>query len=116
MQLSNKWTLKMNQIYSFLLLASTIFLAMHVIANQDDEISKMQKALNAQVMEKPFSVEDEAKIDAYVREAAKNNLKPEVTTAPSYWRPGYTCADIYHRGWRHYRNCRYYRYYYGRYW
>ncbi len=83
---------------------------------QADAIAEMQRKLNAEVMEKPFSVEDEKKIDAYVKEAMAKDLKPEVQKAPSYWRPGYTCANIYSHGWRAYRNCRYYHRYYGRYW
>ena len=87
-----------------------------VMASEEDEMAAMQRRLNAEVMEKPFSVEDEKKIDAYIKDAMKKDLKPPVTTAPSFWRPGYTCASIYHRGWNHYRSCRYYRRYYGRYW
>lgn len=87
-----------------------------VSAQTEAEMRAMQQALNKQVLEQPFSVEDEAKIDAYVKEAMKKDLKPEVTKAPSYWQPGYTCANIYSYGWSAYRNCRYYLRYYGRYW
>jgi len=80
------------------------------------EMAEMQKKLNAEVLEKPFSVADEAKIDAFIKDAMKKDLKPEVKKAPDYWQPGYTCANIYSYGWRAYRNCRYYRRYYGRYW
>jgi hypothetical protein len=79
-------------------------------------MAAMQQRLNQEVLEKPFSVEDEAKIDAYIQDAMKKNLKPTVTKAPSYWQPGYTCASIYSRGWNTYRNCRYYHRYHGRYW
>ena len=80
------------------------------------ELADMQKKLNVEVLEKPFSVADEAKVDAYIKDAMAKNLKPEVSKAPSYWRPGYSCADIYHYGWNGYRNCRYYHSYYGHYW
>lgn len=85
-------------------------------AQTDEELRAMQQQLNAEVMEKPFSVEDEAKIDQYINEAMQKELKPEVTKAPSYWKPGYTCANIYNHGWSAYRNCRYYHRYHGRYW
>lgn len=81
-----------------------------------DKLAKIQQQLNAEVLEKPFSVEDEEKIQNYIKQAMEKNLKPEVKKAPSYWRPGYSCRDIYHHGWRSYRNCRYYRHYYGHYW
>jgi len=83
---------------------------------QKEAMAEMQRRLNAEVMEKPFSVEAEEKIDAYVKEAMAKDLQPEVKKAPQFWRPGYTCRDIYHHGWNHYRNCRYYHRYYGRYW
>lgn len=86
------------------------------LAQTAEELAEMQKKLNAQTLERPFSVEDEAKIDAYIKDAMKKELEPEQKQAPSYWRPGYTCADIYSYGWSAYRNCRYYRRYYGRYW
>lgn len=85
-------------------------------AQSEEEMRAMQQQLNKEVLEKPFSVESEAKIDAYVKQAMAKDLKPEATQAPSYWQPGYTCRDIYHHGWDVYRNCRYYRHYYGRYW
>tara|TARA_Y100001001_G_scaffold113028_1_gene110702 strand:+ start:1505 stop:1864 length:360 start_codon:yes stop_codon:yes gene_type:complete len=83
---------------------------------QKEAMAEMQRRLNAEVMERPFSVEAEEKIDAYIKNAMAKDLKPEVRKAPDFWRPGYTCRDIYHHGWNYYRNCRYYRSYYGRYW
>lgn len=85
-------------------------------AQTNEELRAMQQQLNAEVMEKPFSVEDEAKINKYIKEAMEKDLKPEVSKAPSYWRPGYTCANIYSYGWSAYRNCRYYHRYHGYYW
>jgi hypothetical protein len=87
----------------------------HTVASEEDELAEMQRKLNAEVMEKPFSVADEKKIDAYIKDAMKKDLKP-AAKAPKFWKPGYTCASIYHYGWNHYRSCRYYRSYYGRYW
>jgi hypothetical protein len=39
-----------------------------------------------------------------------------LATPPTYWRRGYTCANIYSYGWRAYGDCTYYHRYYGRYW
>ncbi len=76
----------------------------------------MRKGLNAKVLEKPFSVADERRIMAYVKYAMEKDLKPATEEAPSYWQAGYSCADIYDYGWETYRDCRYYRHYYGEYW
>ena len=80
-----------------------------------DDMAEMQRRLNQEVMQKPFSVEDQARIDAHIKEAMKKNLEP-VKTPPSYWRPGYTCDSIRHYGWRPYSDCYYHYQYYGRYW
>ncbi len=84
-------------------------------AAPESERERMQRQLNEQVMAAPFSVEDQAKIDAYVKNAMEKNLKP-VANPPAYWRPGYTCASIYSYGWRAYGDCSYYHRYHGRYW
>lgn len=86
------------------------------LADEAADMAAYQAQLNAQVMEKPFSVEDEAKIDAFVKSAMEKDLKPDVSAKPATWRPGYTCANIYGVSWAAYRNCRYYHRYYGRYW
>ncbi|MGX5175026.1 hypothetical protein ACUR5C_13475 [Aliikangiella sp. IMCC44653] len=86
-----------------------------VIAFNAESIAEMQKKLNAEVMEKVFSVEDEKKIKAYIQESLKKQQQPQ-TKPPKYWRKGYTCADIYQYGWNQYQSCRYHRHYYGRYW
>ncbi|HEC19666.1 MAG TPA: hypothetical protein ENI97_10030 [Gammaproteobacteria bacterium] len=74
----------------------------------------MQRQLNAEVMEKPFLAEQQEKVEAYIKEAMKKDLKP-----PEYkgrhWRRGYTCHDLLRYSWREYRDCRYYYHYYGRY-
>ncbi|MET3120318.1 hypothetical protein AAKU64_004570 [Undibacterium sp. GrIS 1.8] len=85
-------------------------------AQTEREMAEMQRKLNAEVMEKPFSVADEAKVDAFIKDAMAKNLKPVETKAPAHWQNGYTCADIYQYGWSGYQNCRYYHHYYGRYW
>ena len=79
----------------------------------DDSIEEMQKKLNQGVMQKEFSVEDTAKIDAYIKDAMKKDLKPQ-EKPPAGWRPGYTCADLHN--YYEYRNCLYYYRYHGYYW
>ncbi len=82
---------------------------------EDRERELMQQQLNQQVMAAPFSVEDQARIDAYVKNAMQKDLKP-VPNPPPYWRRGYTCDSIRSYGWRAYGDCYYYYRYYGRYW
>lgn len=98
-----------------LLFASLSTLPCYALS-EEEEMAAMQRQLNKEVMEKPFSAADEAKVEAFMKSAMKKDLKPEQLSAPSFWRPGYTCANIYSHGWRQYRNCRYYHRYYGRYW
>lgn len=86
-----------------------------VFAGDEDKMAEMQRQLNKRVMEKPFSVEDAAKINAYVADAMAKGLKP-VEQAPSYWQPGFTCTDLWSRSYYDYRNCAHYHRYYGRYW
>lgn len=73
----------------------------------------MQKKLNAQVLEKPFSVEDVEKIDLYIKDAMKKDIKPR-EKPPASWRRGYTCEKLHN--YTEYRDCVYYYRYYGRYW
>lgn len=80
-----------------------------------DERSEMQKRLNEQVLDKSFSVESEANLNAYIEEATKRGTPPK--SEPSkYWRNGYTCADLRRYSWTDYRDCSYYHHYYGYYW
>lgn len=80
--------------------------------------AEMQRQLNKEVMSSPFDPGDVAKAEAWAKDAQKKDLQP-VKVAPNYWRPGWTCANLtsyrYYR-YRDYRNCIYYRRYYGRYW
>ncbi len=81
---------------------------------EDERIAEMQKQLNAEVMAKPFSVEEEAQILNYIQEATKRNLVP-----PPYkgmnWRKGSTCRDLRAFSYDEYRSCRFYHSYHGRY-
>jgi hypothetical protein len=42
-----------------------------------DEMKKMQEQLNDQVLSKPFSVADEAKVKAYIEDAKKRGEVPQ---------------------------------------
>jgi len=101
---------------AFVILA-TLGGAVPAFADSAQERAEMQRRLNAETMQKPFAVEDAAKVDAYVADAMKRNLQPR-QTAPNEWRPGYTCDSYYHsyRNYLGYRDCVYYHRYYGRYW
>lgn len=80
----------------------------------DAEMEQMQRQLNNEVMAKPFFAEEPAKVDAYIKEASKNNIKPLEYTG-NHWREGYTCHDLLRYSWNEYRDCSYYRHYHGRY-
>lgn len=83
-------------------------------ASEEDDMAEMQKQLNSEVMSKEFLAEEPKKVDAYIKEAMKKNLKPPEYTG-THWRSGYTCHDLLRYSWYEYRNCRYYHRYYGRY-
>lgn len=109
-------TLRIHHINSVLLAvlcAGGIFSWGAASAGESEDPVEMQKQLNQGVMEKPFSVEDAAKIDAYITDAMKKDIKPQ-QTPPASWRSGYTCADL--QDYYEYRDCLYYYRYYGHYW
>ena len=81
---------------------------------QDAELARVQQQLNQEVMEKPFHAEDPQKVDAFIKEASKNHIKPLEYSGP-HWRAGYTCHDMLRYSWIEYRDCSYYHHYYGRY-
>ena len=83
-------------------------------ASEEDEIAEMQKQLNQEVMSQEFLAEQPEKVDAYIKEAMKKNLKPPEYTG-THWRRGYTCHDLLRFSWYEYRNCRYYHRYHGHY-
>lgn len=88
-----------------------------LFADSASDIAEMQKQLNQETLDKPFAVEDAAKIDSYINDAMKKDLKPK-QTAPNGWQAGNTC-DAYYTGrynYDAYRDCQYYHRYYGRYW
>ena len=101
-------------------------------AGDVEDMAEMQRQLNKEVMGKPFSAGDVAKVDAEVADAMKRYIKPPerppsmwgsgvlgagilgsaiLGSAILGWRPGYTCAPAYNFGWRGYGGCGYdYRY------
>lgn len=80
-----------------------------------DKASDLQKQFNDQVIQKPFSVENEANLNAYIEDATRRGLPPK--SQPSkHWRKGYTCADLQRYSWTDYRDCSYYYHYHGYYW
>ncbi|MDB6061137.1 MAG: hypothetical protein JWM78_1240 [Verrucomicrobiaceae bacterium] len=87
-------------------------------ADTASDRAEMQKKLNQETMDKPFAVEDVAKIDTYIADAMKKNLQPK-KVAPNGWQSGYTCDSYYQTytyNYNGYRDCMYYHRYYGRYW
>ncbi len=99
----------------FFIFTSLILSSLPVYASQeDDEMEKMQKQLNQQVLEQPFFAEEPEKVDAYIKEAMKKNLKPEEYKG-THWQRGYTCHDLLRYSWYEYRNCAYYHRYHGHY-
>ena len=105
---------------SHLFVAASVFLSSQVLwadekTDEEKDMAEMQRQLNADVMARPFDAADVARVDAYIEQAMKDNLKP-VTKAPENWKPGYTCRDMRRYSYRSYRDCRYHYRYYGRYW
>jgi hypothetical protein len=86
--------------------------------SSDAEREAAQRALNQQVLSRPFDAGDVDKARVYSEEAKKSNVAP-VAQPPAYWVPGWTCANLTayaYYNYMDYRNCVYYNYYYGRYW
>jgi len=103
----------------FISLACLAAIACNTFADTKSDMAEMQKQLNQETMSSGFQVEDTAKIDSYIQDAMKKNLKPDVKQ-PENWQPGYTCDSYYRHYYRYnyygYRNCLYHYRYYGRYW
>lgn len=82
-------------------------------AGEKEDLEAMQKALNQQVLDKPFYPGDKAAVDAYLDEAIKKGVKP-IETKPQGWAPGWTCNNLMY-SFGAYRNCLHYHRYYGHY-
>ncbi|RMH36381.1 MAG: hypothetical protein D6690_05915 [Nitrospirae bacterium] len=85
-----------------------------VFADEEEDMEALQRALNQQVLDRPFDPGDRAAVDKYLEESLKKGVKP-VESPPPGWRPGWTCANLTY-SFRWYRNCLYYHHYYGYYW
>jgi len=88
--------------------------AQSAFASEEDDMAEMQKKLNAETFEQPFLAEQPEKVEAYIKDAMKKNLKP-LEYQGTHWRRGYTCHNLLRYSWREYRDCRYYHRYYGHY-
>jgi hypothetical protein len=100
------------------LLAALTCLTAHATDEPDKAREEMQRALNERVMAQPFNPGDIQKAQAYAEQAKKERVKA-VTVPPTYWLPGWTCANltVYPAyAYTDYRNCVYYFHLYGRYW
>lgn len=84
------------------------------IANAESP-ADMQRRLNEQVLDKQFSVENEANLEAYIKDATERGTPP-ISTPSKHWQNGYTCGDLRRYSWNDYRDCSYYHRYYGHYW
>ena len=82
-------------------------------AGEKEDMEAMQKALNQEVLDKPFYPGDKAAVDKYLDEAIKKGVKPNETKPPG-WAPGWTCNNLVY-SYNAYRNCMYYYRYHGRY-
>ncbi len=71
-----------------------------------------QKRFNEEVMSQPFYAEHPEQVNAYIRQAMKKRVKPQVYQG-EHWKPGYTCQDMLQYSWSEYRDCMYYHRYYG---
>lgn len=80
---------------------------------EKEDMEAMQKALNQEVLDKPFYPGDKAAVDAYLDEVIKKGVKP-VETKPPGWKQGYTCNNLMY-SFSAYRNCMHYYRYHGRY-
>ena len=98
---------------SVLVIISAAALAETPEERKKREMAEIQRSLNAEVMAKPFEVEEMNKIDAYIAEAMKKNLVPQPYKGSQPFVRGMTCAHL--RGYVYRRNCRYYHRYHGHY-
>jgi len=82
-------------------------------AGEKEDMEAMQRALNQEVLDKPFYPGDKAAVDAYLEDAIIKGVKPNETPPPG-WAPGWTCNNLTY-SFNAYRNCMYYYRYHGRY-
>jgi hypothetical protein len=92
----------------------SMMLGSFVFASEEDDMARMQQQLNQETMAKEFFAEEPEKVEAFIKDAMKKNIKP-LEYKGSHWRRGYTCRNLLAFSWREYRDCRHYHRYYGRY-
>ena len=97
---------------SFFLL---LILLSNLVWADEDEMAAMQRQLNQQVMEKPFTFESEQDIERYIESTLKSGKAPNFRPG-KFWRQGYTCKDLRPLSRHEYANCLAYYRFYGRYW
>ncbi len=106
-------TLFKNFVLSLLTLSFVFMGTVVASADDDEDLAAMQRALNKEIMERPFDPGDQAEVDAFVEDALKKNNMPEEYTGKD-WKKGYTCNSLKYSLSR-FRNCLHYYRHYGRY-
>lgn len=91
-----------------------------VVAPAEEQSAKdrLQRSLNQEVMAAPFNPGDVRKARLEAEALKQMNVVP-VAHPPSYWLPGWTCANLTtyrHYAYTAYRDCIYHYHYHGRYW
>ncbi|WP_447971406.1 hypothetical protein [Nitrospira sp. M1] len=106
--------LYLKDVLGIFLVLSYIFVGSHVVfADDEEDLAAMQRALNKEVMERPFNPGDQAEVDQFVEDALKKNQIPQEYTGKD-WKRGYTCNNLRY-SFSRYRNCLHYYRYHGRY-
>jgi hypothetical protein len=103
-------------------LALSVYIATLCNARANDDADKareeMQRRLNEQVMSTPFNPGDVKRAEAFAEQAKRKGIPP-IPSPPSYWQPGWTCANVAgyaYYNYMDYRNCIYFNRYHGYYW
>jgi len=68
----------MNMINKIAVTMSVLLISPLVLANEEDDMAEMQRQMNAETMSQPFYAEQPEKVDAYIKEAMKKGIKPQV--------------------------------------
>jgi len=97
----------------FLVLSFPIIGTPVALADDEEDLAAMQRALNKEIMERPFDPGDQAEVDQFVEDALRKNEIPKEYTGKD-WKRGYTCNNLKYSLSR-FRNCLHYFRHYGRY-
>lgn len=104
----------MRRLLPFVITALSLAAPAVLAETEEEELARMQKQLNTETLSQPFLAEQPDKVDAYIKNAMKKNIKPEEYRG-THWQQGYTCRDLLRYSWVEYRNCMHYHRYHGRY-